>query len=217
MCTQISTQCTVEPDRSMADSGKPEKKMEKVDLGFVDECDLRLLKSHHFPSKVGGKPAWLSLNPIPRPEDLSCPKCGSPQLFLLQVYAPRDSRDDTFHRIIFVFVCRNPACCVANSTENFRVFRSQLGRINDFFSSDPPPDDPEADEVGESNRPDAKNFQPLCAVCGCAGPKVCGRCHRQNYCSKEHQTIHWKAGHKTSCSTTISQAAGTCLSSFLLF
>lgn len=27
-----------------------------VELGFVDDCELHLLRSPHFPSKVGGKP-----------------------------------------------------------------------------------------------------------------------------------------------------------------
>ena len=40
---------------------------------------------------------------------------------------------------------------------------------------------------------------PLCIVCGCSGPKRCSKCHSVNYCSREHQVIHWKAGHKKHC------------------
>jgi pre-rRNA-processing protein TSR4 len=39
----------------------------------------------------------------------------------------------------------------------------------------------------------------LCIVCGCSGPKRCGRCMQAHYCSKEHQTLDWKAGHKRFC------------------
>ena len=39
----------------------------------------------------------------------------------------------------------------------------------------------------------------LCIMCGCSGPKRCGRCMQAHYCSKEHQTLDWKAGHKRFC------------------
>lgn len=171
-----------------------------VDLAFVEESDPRLLRSHYFPSKVGGKPAWLSLTPLPTNDELSCPKCNKPLTFLLQVYAPRESRADAFHRTLFVFVCRNSSCCSLNDNQCFLVFRSQLPKENDFFSPHPPPDEP-----CDQNSTDVNKFQSLCVVCGCAGSKTCGRCHKQNYCSREHQTIHWKAGHKRSCSQENSQ------------
>ena len=39
----------------------------------------------------------------------------------------------------------------------------------------------------------------LCVVCGCSGPKRCAKCHSMNYCSREHQVIHWKLGHRKHC------------------
>lgn len=39
----------------------------------------------------------------------------------------------------------------------------------------------------------------LCRVCGCLGPKTCSRCHKAHYCSKEHQTLDWRLGHKQAC------------------
>lgn len=179
----------------------------RMDLGFVnDDCDARLLQSHYFPSKVGGKPAWLSLNPIPKTEQLSCPRCNNPLVFLLQVYSPRDkTEEDAFHRTLFLFVCRNSACSTPNDASNFKVFRSQLPRMNQFFSSDPPPDDP-ADEIGPA--PSAQKYQPLCEVCGCIGPKQCSQCKSVSYCCKDHQTLHWKAGHKTACGKHVSHDSG---------
>ena len=57
-----------------------------VDLGFVEDCDHRLLTSAHFPSKVGGAPAWLDVEHVPTAEDLACGTCGHVLAFLLQVH-----------------------------------------------------------------------------------------------------------------------------------
>lgn len=44
-----------------------------------------------------------------------------------------------------------------------------------------------------------KSGAHLCRVCGCLGPKTCSRCHKAHYCSKEHQTLDWRLGHKQAC------------------
>ena len=49
---------------------------------------------------------------------------------------------------------------------------------------------------------------PLCAVCGCAGPKKCSRCKKMHYCSKHHQMHDWKNGHKLFCSDLLSGKCG---------
>ena len=123
----------------------------------------------------------------------------------MQVYCPRDQQPDAFHRTLFLFVCRNPACCSPNDAANFTVFRSQLPRVNQFFSADPPPDDP-SEYVGVT--PSAGKYQSLCVVCGCVGTKQCSQCHSANYCGKEHQSRHWKAGHKKTCGKQGSQESG---------
>jgi len=151
--------------------------------------------SHYFPDKVGGKPAWLSLKPLPSPEALTCGRCGKPCSFLLQKYAPKE----TLHRMIFIFLCRDPACCSQNCSDNFVVLRSQLPFKNDFYPLAPP--DEEYFDMS-SDYAKASSYTPLCVVCGCAGPKLCGKCRRVAYCSKEHQTTHWKAGHRMACGET---------------
>lgn len=40
---------------------------------------------------------------------------------------------------------------------------------------------------------------PTCVMCGLAGPQRCSRCRTARYCSKAHQMLHWKAGHKEAC------------------
>lgn len=166
---------------------------ENVDLGFVEETEKFLLRSRFFPSKLGGWPAWLSLEPLPNPDRLACQICSKPTSFLLQVYSPDSYQKDAFHRTIFIFVCSNPKCNKPNCSDNFLVFRSQLPKVNKFYSAEPPK------ETIVENEVDAASFNKLCQVCGCLGPKTCSRCHSVNYCSREHQTLDWKAVHKRLC------------------
>nr|CAD7575365.1 unnamed protein product [Timema californicum] len=152
------------------------------------------LESRFFPSKVGGKPAWLDLKHIP--DNLKCKECGKPCVFLCQVYAPIEDVESCFHRTIFIFFCRDPVCCKENSSVNFRVFRCQLKRRNNYFSFNPP--------IEKATwQPDvrAEHFLKLCAVCGARGQSHCGKCRKVNYCGREHQTLDWKAGHRNICAS----------------
>ena len=167
-----------------------------VDLGFAEETDSWRLQSYLFPSKLGGKPSWLALCDLPSCDELKCHLCGKQTVFLLQVYAPVEEIESCFHRTIFMFICKDPSCCQLNKNGNILTFRSQLPRRNNFFSYYPPDED--------ENEPDLKlssalKYQTLCSVCGCPGPKKCSKCHKTYYCSKEHQVLDWKAGHKTCC------------------
>ncbi|XP_050732463.1 programmed cell death protein 2-like isoform X2 [Eriocheir sinensis] len=95
---------------------------------------------------------------------------------------------------MFVFVCRDPDCCRDNDASNIRVFRSQLPRENEFY-----PHEPSKEVETGAESPGAGNFNYLCRVCGALGPKTCGGCKAARYCSKEHQALDWKGGHKTEC------------------
>ena len=99
-----------------------------VRLGFLEDPEeYHLLQPRFFPSKVGGRPAWLNPQSIPTSAQLQCGFCGRTLQFLLQacstefrnsqsrllicwqIYAP--GKDDAaFHRSLFVFVCRNADC-----------------------------------------------------------------------------------------------------------
>ena len=231
-----------------------------VELGLVEEPeDLELLTSPHFPSKVGGKPAWLDNEHLPLPEDVACGSCRKPMMFLLQVYAPVPVDESSpegveYHRTHFVFMCRDPGCHGVGVSKSFRVLRCQLDEVVDSprcmdeglcadvsnlslntektkgdvstptinglssdhssMTNDCDPATPKCSESkainstsidaqqvsSDPSTPNSISLRPhLCIVCGCSGPKRCGRCTQAHYCSKEHQTLDWKAGHKRFC------------------
>ncbi|KAM4695285.1 programmed cell death protein 2 [Discoglossus pictus] len=165
-----------------------------MELGFVQETEGWRLRSAQFPSKAGGRPAWLGEVGVPGPEALQCGACGRPLAFLLQVYAPCTG---SFHRTIFIFCCRNPNCHCGADNRCYKVFRNHLPRKNDTYSYGPPPE-------SSPSEGDCMSFQlkcglSLCRVCGCLGPKTCSGCHKVNYCSKAHQVMDWKVQHKKVC------------------
>ncbi|KAI4874635.1 hypothetical protein NFI96_031132 [Prochilodus magdalenae] len=190
----------------MAGAASQSERETGVVLGFLEEAEPWQLCSAQFPSKVGGKPAWLSQLNLPELPELLCEKCQLPLGFLLQVYAPIVGFERSFHRTLYVFCCRTPACYSLNDNRCFKVYRSQLPRKNDFYPYDPPPDEKPVDSRGEQHL--LSSGVKLCWLCGCPGQKACSRCHSVTYCSKEHQTIDWKQRHKKECSTEASSAEG---------
>lgn len=118
--------------------------MSSVMLGTIDknaDTEPFKLTSSFFPSKVGGKPAWLDLKHIPEASELTCPKCNIPVVFLCQLYAPIDEpgfHGDCFHRTLYVFYCGG-----CKDKRTFVVLRSQLRVKNDYYSDSPAePNDP---------------------------------------------------------------------------
>ena len=242
--------------------------VKEVELGFMEEAeDPEQLTTPHFPSKVGGKPAWLDNARLPRSEDTECGACRKPMTFLLQVYAPVPVDDSAapegaeYHRTMFVFMCKNPGCHSIGLSKSFKVLRCQLDEVVDSLGTSCQDEDslhadvsnlslnadktkgdeseftPTLNGLGSDHNSDARGLDPvtpepseskttdshtfdnasqissnsqapssipnsqshLCIVCGCSGPKRCGRCMQAHYCSKEHQTLDWKAGHKRFC------------------
>ncbi|PIC37859.1 hypothetical protein B9Z55_010058 [Caenorhabditis nigoni] len=174
---------------------------EPVYLGFGAEVkvdDLYRLHSKFLPlGKIGGKPSWLNPKQLPKSTDLLCKVCEKPMCFLMQVCANGGENDPphAFHRTIFLFVCRNPACSRLNDASNLKAFRCQLPRTNDFYSFDGPMNP----DFGDAPDPRAITDGPgLCQICGCAAAKKCGKCQVARYCSQAHQVVDWPT-HKLEC------------------
>lgn len=56
-----------------------------VDLGFLEQQEAWLLTNKFFPSKVGGRPAWLELKNLPTTAQLKCSECHGELTFMCQV------------------------------------------------------------------------------------------------------------------------------------
>ncbi|OAD60622.1 Programmed cell death protein 2, partial [Eufriesea mexicana] len=164
------------------------------DLGFVKKCESWQLESRFFPSKVGGKPAWLDLKNIPGEKYLQCEYCKEPCIFLCQIYAPYENSEDAFHRTIFLFICKKVECSQLNKNGNLKVFRSQLPRINEFYPSDPP-----IEQNDWRTDISVNQWVKTCYICGILAPKHCSICKIVNYCCRAHQIYDWKHGHKEIC------------------
>jgi pre-rRNA-processing protein TSR4 len=109
-------------------------------LGFVDPPqNPRDLLRHRFPSKVGGRPAWLNPLELPTTHQLTCSVTGQPLRFLLQVYAPPPEEVENveaFHRTMFLFVSSEGGKLTQPGT--VRALRCQLPRYNPFYASEAP-------------------------------------------------------------------------------
>lgn len=177
-----------------------------VYLGFgalVELNELFRLRSQYLPlGKIGGKPAWLNPKIIPTEKDLECKVCNKGMCFMMQVYATgNNDPSHSFHRTIFVFLCRNPKCSQPNDVSNMAVFRCALPRDNSFFSSEGPMDPDLDGDVPDPKYP--KDAPNLCVVCGCYASKKCAKCGDSWYCCRDHQALDWSTSHKKRCSQPV--------------
>nr|GEV16048.1 programmed cell death protein 2 [Tanacetum cinerariifolium] len=197
-----------EVDDEDDDEEEDEEEQVPITLGFVEKPkhDWSLCRQL-FPSKAGGTPAWLDPVNLPTGNSSLCDICGEPLRFLLQAYAPLSDKDSTFHRTLFVFMCTSMSCLLRDQHEQWKhhpekgsrsikVFRGQLPRNNQFYSSEAPKHDGSDKPLGTSATP--------CSWCGTwKGDKVCSNCKEARYCSKKHQGIHWSSAHKIQCRTIV--------------
>ncbi|KAI8339017.1 programmed cell death protein 2 [Chlamydoabsidia padenii] len=168
-------------------------------LGYAEDPETPLT-ADTFPSKSGGKPAWLNPEHVLTVDQVTCASCEQPMVLLLQLYTPEDHPPEAFHRTVYVFCCKNGACVKQDWKKCFKVFRSQLARENPYY---PPPEDSEDEDSNIDFIAKAFNAPKLCVICGVAGPKTCGQCHAVNYCSREHQMVDWNmCQHKQQCKLT---------------
>ena len=82
-------------------------------LGYAEEPEtVSALLRHQFPSKVGGRPAWLNPRDVPCAVDLTCPATGKQMLFLCQARPLRSrKRSQTLHR--------GSPCCPRNAHRHY--------------------------------------------------------------------------------------------------
>ncbi|KAK2197657.1 Programmed cell death protein 2 [Babesia duncani] len=132
------------------------------------------LQRQYFPSKVGGFPAWLNPVGLPSEDDLRCPKCFGIMTFVLQIYAPTEN-DVGFHRTIFVFACQP---CMYE----FKAFRSQLGRRNDFYDYEP------VDEGLYFEQVDNEIAEKCCSVC-MLPTSIKSTLHERCQIAQKHKTL----------------------------
>ena len=90
----------------MDSSSSSNNKNDPVQLGFAEEPKKGDFDLKNFPSKIGGLPVWL----LPLSNNISetffiC-SCGENLSFLLQLYCPLEDKDNSFHRMIYVFFCQ---------------------------------------------------------------------------------------------------------------
>eukprot|EP01066_Platyproteum_vivax_P006736 Platyproteum_vivax@DN2458_c0_g1_i1.p1 len=127
-------------------------KKANVLVGYLDKVDnLKFFHSRCFPSKVGGKPAWLNPESLPPPEAFLCESCQLPMTFVMQIFASKPA-EHCFLRSIYVFTC-------TRCKDRFKAWRCQLPRENQFYSSTPP----------DYENPDVTEFEtatPCCNICG---------------------------------------------------
>nr|XP_043621654.1 programmed cell death protein 2 [Erigeron canadensis] len=201
---QIDDEEFDDEDDDDEDEEEDEQEQPPVTLGFVEKPEHEWsLFRQLFPSKAGGTPAWLDPINLPLGDSCLCEICGEPLRFLLQAYAPLTDKDSAFHRTLFVFMCPSMSCLRQDQHEQWKhhpekrsrsikVFRCQLPRNNQFYSS-------EAPKYNGTDKP-LGAAAPLCGWCGTwKGDKVCGNCKKARYCSKRHQAIHWSSAHKSVC------------------
>ena len=85
-----------------------------------------------------------------RGADMSCLFETNRVSSTVQVYAPDSSKSFAFHWSVFICICCNHNCCKLNYADNLIVFRSQLPKVNDFFSCQPPAEFPIENEIDAS-------------------------------------------------------------------
>ncbi len=83
------------------------------------------LAADNFPSMFGPAPVWVFSKP--KADFVNCENCKQPMTFLMQVYAPIDDYEYSYHRMLYVFGCTNKAC--ARSGKEIKVLRCQSSEI----------------------------------------------------------------------------------------
>lgn len=178
---------------------------EIIDLGFAEECEDEFrLSAISYPSKLGGKPAWLRWDKLLTEAQMHCLVCEKILQFLCQIYIPTELSGQQYHRTLYVFCCSNGKCYKSTSTKNssgagcIKVFRSLMEESDDDLTEEDL--DNKVEEELRKAMQDKESLWTTCEVCSLYGEKRCSLCRNVLYCSKEHQVFDWKVNdHKKEC------------------
>ncbi|RUS32073.1 hypothetical protein BC938DRAFT_476347 [Jimgerdemannia flammicorona] len=180
-----------------------------VQLGFAED-PVTPLTADTFPSKLGGKPAWLNPEHILDVEAVKCGVCGKPLKLLRTIPLSHTTALST---------CSAAGKDHVINSLGGAVYRSQLPQHNPYYPPTSKDDDDDDDDDDTTTptlatpnpNPTSKlapapfvpapfTPPPLCTVCSLHGPKTCSKCHLAHYCSRDHQQAHWTEGlHKRTC------------------
>lgn len=195
--------------------------MPRIELGFpLPETEPWRLHRAFFKSKIGGFPAWLNPDNTP---SVRCENCKNSMVLLLQIYSPQNQRY-SYHRTIYVFMCRDAEChqefrvepslATSNSKSShekekeddftkvclklpYKVFSTQLSQRNLYYQLQPAKNYDNDKTITKTA--DEKLASDFCFNCGQKATSRCKNCKMVAYCDKICQTIHWKTMHKNSC------------------
>ena len=179
------------------------EKFNEIDIGFAVKFRRKIDASPLlFPSKLGGKPAWLNLENLPTSDMMKCQTCCGQVVFLCQIYAPvsvsekNESGELTellFHKTIYMFTCKDGKC--SKSSQFFHVFRGMRQESESDLTLG---EEAQQEETILRKTYGFLNNATLCQVCGNFGNKKCAQCLTVNYCCKNHKKYGWKT-HKKTC------------------
>ena len=161
-----------------------------VNLGFAREPGSSvLMMRNHFPSKLGGLPAWLDPVQLPvEAHQLKCGVSGERMNFLLQLYAPVDEANEAaFHRTLYLFI--SPKGHRLHERGTVRAFRSQLPRQNEHHLFEPPLDDDAPARLSDSAAATARRRCPSFAAIDEASPAWAGSARKKVCAYKEHELV----------------------------
>eukprot|EP01091_Cochliopodium_minus_P001048 TRINITY_DN10921_c0_g1_i1.p1 TRINITY_DN10921_c0_g1~~TRINITY_DN10921_c0_g1_i1.p1 ORF type:complete len:259 (+),score=46.55 TRINITY_DN10921_c0_g1_i1:48-779(+) len=159
-----------------------------IELGFVERDFDVSIRDNHFTSKIGGRPIFLNPDKLIDLEDLKCTNCNNYMTLLMQIYAPSSDNEDAYHRVLYLFSCKNPTCFNSKAPKCMKLFRCQLPQINEYYEKD--------DTEGKLISQHPEN---ICFICGIPANKKCSKCKKIFYCTKEHQLFHWHLYHQKEC------------------